>query len=162
MDDESEAKARVVFWVTFLGPVAFGVVAGLVRLVLPGLSPEGATTPAAERFSSPVVAGIIVAIILQIGRWWLYGKTGDRQLERVRTLCAVTSLVVAAAIGFAALVQPLALVLFLPLALFAIVLSLWPRRKVILPENKNLGIYCICILCLLVSVASVSMSLTAT
>ena len=162
MNDENEAKARVTFWVTFLGPVAFGVVAGLVRLVLPGLSPEGTSTPAVERFSSPVVAGIIVALILQIGRWWLYDKTGDRQLERVRTLCAVTSLVVAAAIGFAVLVQPMALVLFLPLALFVVVLRLWPRKKVILPENKNLGIYCICILCLLVSAGSVSMSLTTT
>ena len=104
MNDESVAKARVTFWVTFLGPVAFGVVAGLVQLVLPGLSPEGSSAPTAERFSSPVVAGIIGALILQIGRWWLYGKNGDRQLERLRTLCAVTSLVVFAAMGFAALV----------------------------------------------------------
>ncbi|MHA7239109.1 hypothetical protein [Arthrobacter sp. TMS1-12-1] len=160
MNDQSAAKARVTFWVTFLGPVAFGVVAGLVRLVFPSPSPEGSSAPPAERFSSPVVAGIMVASILQIGRWLLYGKTGDQQLERLRTLCTVTSLVVFVAIGFAALVQSMALVLFLSLALFVLVLWLLPRKKVILPENRNLGIYCICILCLLVSVGSVSMSLT--
>lgn len=161
MDDESEAKGRAIFWTTFLGPIVLGVASGLVRLLLPWLSPDGADTPAAERFSAPVFGGIFGAIVLQIGRWWFYGRTHERQLEAVKTLSAVTLLVVASAAGLAALLEPGALLLFPPLLLFVGALLWWPRRKTVQLRDKYVGIYCICILSFIVSGASISMSLTA-
>lgn len=159
MNDENEAQGRAVFWLTFLGPVAFGLVAGVVQLLLPWLSSNGVDTPAAERFSIPVISGIIGAIILQVGRWWLYGRGRDRTGEAVKTLCAVTLLVVAFAAGLAALLEPGALLMFLPLLVFVGVLLLWPRRKAVQLRDRQMGIYCICVLCFLVSGATISMSL---
>ena len=159
MNDESEAQGRAIFWLTFLGPVALGLVAGLVQLFLPWLSSNGVNTPAADRFSTPVISGIIGAIILQVGRWWLYGRGGDRTGEAVKTLCAVAFLVVAFAVGLAALLEPGALLMYVPLLVFVGVLLLWPRRKAVQPRDRHMGIYGICILCFLVSGATISMSL---
>lgn len=68
----------------------------------------------------------------------------DRQ---VRTLTAINS----ARSDGAADVLPL----LLPIG----VLSLWPRRKAIQPQDRYMGIYGICILSFIVSGVSISMSL---
>jgi hypothetical protein len=159
VNDDSEARGRAAFWAAFLGPVGFGLVAGLVQLFLPWLSSGGINTPPADRFSAPVISGIAVAIVLQVGRWWLYGRGDDRTAEAVKTLCAVTLLVVAFAAGLSILLDPAALLMFLPLLLFVSVLLLWPRRKAIQPRDKHMGIYGICILSFIVSGVSISMSL---
>ncbi|MFB0834280.1 hypothetical protein ACX8Z9_14410 [Arthrobacter halodurans] len=161
MEEPSSAQERrITFWLTFLGPVAFGVVSGTVKLLFPWLSADGALTPPAERFWIPVLGGLGVAVVVQVGRWWLHGRARDRQGEAVKTLVAVALLVSLFAAGLALLHDPSALVMFLPLVLLMGFLMWWPRKKTPTPQDRNLGIYCICIFCFIVSAATVSMALT--
>lgn len=160
MEDGSETGGRAAFWATFLGPVAFGLVAGLGHLVFPWLSAQDPGASAADRFWAPALGGLSVAVILQVGRWWLYGRGQDRQREALRTFCTVTLLVMALAAGVAVLLDPWSLVMLLPLPLFVGFLVWWPRKKAVPPQNIPLGIYCICIVGLILSVATVSMAMT--
>ncbi|MCG2621868.1 hypothetical protein LVY72_08045 [Arthrobacter sp. I2-34] len=161
MDDEHNPKGRIGFWLTFLGPVAFGLMGGLARLFLPWLSSHGADVSAAERFTTPVLSGLAAAVVLQTGRWWLQARVPGRQREAVMTLGAVTLLVAAFAAGLAALLNAGALLLFLPLLGFIGFLRWAPRRKTVQPRDKYFGIYCVCILSFIVSAGAVSMSLSA-
>jgi hypothetical protein len=163
VEDQNSAQGqRITFWVTFLGPVAFGLMAGAVKLFLPWLSVDGASTPSGERFWVPVLGGVSGAVVLQVGRWWLYGRARDRQGEAVKTLCAVALLVMLFAAGLVTLVKPDVLVMFLPLLLFIGFLLWWPRKKTAQPRDRNLGLYGVCILCFIVSAVSLSMALRPT
>ena len=105
-------------------------------------------------------SGLTVAVVLQAGRWWLYGRVPGRQREAVKTLGAVTLLVGAFAAGMAVLLNPSALLMFPPLLVFVGFLLWWPRRKIVRPRDRYFGIYCICILSFIVSAVSISMSLS--
>ncbi|GER23962.1 hypothetical protein NCCP1664_24570 [Zafaria cholistanensis] len=160
MEEQSSAQERrATFWITFLGPVAFGLMAGAVKLVFPWLSSDGASSPPAERFWIPALGGLSAAVLLQVGRWWLYGRAQNRQGEAVKTLCTVALLVSGFAACLAILLNPWALLMFPPLMLFIAFLLWWPRKKSVTPRDRNLGIYCICILSFVVSAASISMTL---
>lgn len=161
-EQNSPQGRRATFWITFLGPVALGVVAGAIRLAIPWLTSDGAEVSPAQRMLIPVLAGLVVAVLMQVGRWWLYRRSSDQQGDGIRSLCAITILVVLFAAGLAALIDPGGLLMLLPLFLFAGFLRWWPRKKAVDSRQSNLGIYCVCILSFLVAAISVSMTLTPT
>ncbi|WP_417216164.1 hypothetical protein [Arthrobacter sp.] len=159
-DRKLPQERRVAFWITMLAPVAMGLVAGVMRLAFPGLSSDGAEVPPGERMWSPVLAGLVVAMLLQVGRWWLQRRSLERAGEGVKTLGAVSLLVVLCAAGLAALMDPGALWILLPLLFFVGFLWWWPRKKIADPRQRLLGIYCVCDLCFLDSAILISMALS--
>lgn len=154
----NEEATRESFWLTLLAPIGLGIAVGLMRLWFPGLSPNSGATSAVERFTAPVVSGVFVAGVLQIGRWWLHGRAGTSPEENLRTLVVVTSLITLLSAGLAAFLVPAGLALFLVLLLFTGLLWIWPRKPVRNRQETQLGVYIICVLWLLLSAAVVVMA----
>lgn len=141
-------------WLTFLAPLAFGLFSGLGALLLPWLDEDGSVSPG-ERFLGPVVAGLVLAVVLQTGRWWLGCGEEERVTARLRALVSVTWVAFFVAAGLALLLDPpvLALLLIVPVCI-GIVAFFSPKQKISLVDRR-LGTYLWCVLAIGVSLVTV-------
>jgi O-antigen/teichoic acid export membrane protein len=158
--EESETPQRLPWWLTALGPVGLGLLSGLGYAFIPWLAADMPDLSTAERFWSPVVAGVVVSIVLQTGRWWLQRKDAQHRDESAVTMVRLTGLVVIAAAVIVLLLDPDSLFLLMGVPVVAGLVALGLRRPAVPAENRRLGLYCACVLCLAICVLTIVRALT--
>jgi hypothetical protein len=136
------------------------VFAGLGSAFIPWLAADKPDLSTAERFWSPVTAGVFGAIVVQAWQWWTQRKDARRQDEAVLTLLRLTGLAVMATSLIVLLLNPDALVLLLVVPIVAGLVALGIRRPAVTAENRRFGLYCACIACLLLCMLAIMMALT--
>ena len=158
--EEFESPERLPWWLTALGPVGLGLLSGLCYAFIPWLAADKPDLATAERVWSPVLAGVVVSIVLQAGRWWLQRKDAQHGDESALTMMRLTGSVVIAVAVIVLLLDPDSLFLLMGVPVVAGLVALGPRRSAVPAENRRLGLYCACVLCLAICVLTIVRALT--
>jgi hypothetical protein len=158
--EESEVPRRLPSWLTALGPVGLGLFAGLGYAFIPWLAADKPDRSTAERFWSPVVAGVIGSIVLQAGRWWLQRRDTQRRDEAVVSLLWLTGVLVMAVAVIVLLLDSDSLIVLMGVPVVIGLVALGLRRPSVTAENRRLGLYCSCVLCLVLCVLAIMRALT--
>lgn len=136
-----------------------GLLAGLGFAFIPWLAADKPDLSTAERFWSPVVAGVVGSIVLQAGRWWLQRRDAQRRDEAVVSLLWLTGVVVMAVAVIVLLLDPGSLAVLMGVPVVAALAALGLRRPSMTAKNRRVGLYCSCVLCLVLCVLAIMRAL---
>lgn len=137
---------RLGFGELVWAPIVFGVGSGLYQSMLPWASSAADGSSTMERFLAPVVGGIVGALVLGGGHWWLSDRGGSRarniQQQRLRLIKVSTALLVLIAVGSALVMSPSALLMFAPWSLFPVLIWIGHRKRASMTEAEySLGVF---------------------